>query len=179
MQVVWDFGVGVKEYAEKFSQIVFPLLLECPCCGAGTPLERHGFYFRNALEMAEEYRIAVARYLCKSCRHTVSLLPSFLLPHFQRSKAVILESLRALFSRKGLLPYRQAASFYKRRFLGNLNAIIAAFRDRGYREPLNNTENESAIKLVDQLSKLTLPDCPVGKGQFSTRVLTNFMALSL
>ena len=179
MQVVWDFGVGLKEYAEKFSQIVFPLLLECPCCGAGTPLERHGFYFRNALEMADEYRIAIARYLCKSCRHTVSLLPSFLLPHFQRTKAVILESLRAVFSRKGLLPYRQAASFYKRRFLRNLNAIIAAFRDTGLTERLPDTKNERATKLVDRLSKLTLPDCPVGKGQFSTRILANFMALSL
>ncbi|MGE5485868.1 MAG: DUF6431 domain-containing protein [Ignavibacteriales bacterium] len=179
MQIVWDFGVGIKEYVENFSSIVFPLLLECPVCGAGIPLERHGFYPRNALPCAVEYRISIVRYLCKSCCHTVSLLPSFLLPRFQHTREVILESLRALFSRRRLLPYRQIAYLYRERFLRNVQAIVSALRDAGYHERLPDDENERAIKLVDRLSMLTLPDSPVGNGQFFSRVLTNFMALSL
>ncbi|MEW6082212.1 MAG: DUF6431 domain-containing protein [Bacillota bacterium] len=70
------------------------MLPECPCCGAGVRLERHGYYFRNVLTKAGEYRVAIARYLCRSCHRTVSLVPCFLLPYFQRTKEVILESLR-------------------------------------------------------------------------------------
>jgi len=177
MQIVWDFGVGVEEYVQEFVCVVFPMLLECPCCGAGVRLERHGYYFRNVLARAGEYRVAIARYLCRSCRRTVSLVPCFLLPRFQRSKEVILESLREVLLRRRFVPYRQIAEFYRRRLLRNVNAIAAALRDMGWGEVLS--KDEMAMKLVDRLSALTVLDWAVRYSQLSSRVLGNFMALSL
>lgn len=179
MQLIWDFGIGLREYAARVQQVVFPLLLDCPVCGAGVRLHRHGFYFRNVLARAAEYRVAIARYICRSCQHTVSLLPLFLVPRFQTARNVILESLIASFSKGKTQPYRQMAYYYRRRFARNLNAIIAALRDVGYRERLPDGDNERAIKVVDRLKIVTPPDSPVRNGHFSIRVLSNFMALSL
>jgi hypothetical protein len=58
---------------------------------------------------------------------TVSLLPWFLLPRFQYSLALIIDSLR---NKRAV--YRQLLQQWRRRFWHNANAILALLRDLGF-----------------------------------------------
>jgi hypothetical protein len=49
----------------------------CERCMARDCFHRHGVYWRYVLEV----RRKVARFLCKACRLTVSVLPAFVLPY--------------------------------------------------------------------------------------------------
>lgn len=53
--------------------------LPCPHCHE-TRWHRHGCYGRDVCTNVEIQRIPVQRFACPSCRHTVSLLPSFVGP---------------------------------------------------------------------------------------------------
>ena len=44
-------------------------------------LHRHGSYERFLVNEGKPWTIEVARFICPQCRHTVSLLPSFVLPY--------------------------------------------------------------------------------------------------
>src|ERR1700686_1257093 len=68
----------------------------CPCLTispplypTGHPLTAHGFYTRTLIDMAFDGVIRVRRYLCQSCKRTVSLLPEFALPWLRFSLSVI------------------------------------------------------------------------------------------
>jgi transposase-like protein len=54
-----------------------------------TPLRAHGFYRRTLVEVGFEGFLRVRRYLCPSCKRTVSLLPEFVLPYLRFGIAVI------------------------------------------------------------------------------------------
>lgn len=79
MVIVVDFGSTVHEYLRQFHQIAFPRPSVCPICQAVKSLIGHGFYQRKPLDQQHAYRIAIKRWRCKSCRRTISSLPSFLL----------------------------------------------------------------------------------------------------
>jgi len=79
MVIVTEFRCLVHEYAEDFSQLVFPRPEVCPHCHAVNVFIGHGFYPRKPLSPTQVYRIWIKRWLCKACRQTLSLLPSFLL----------------------------------------------------------------------------------------------------
>jgi Domain of unknown function (DUF6431) len=61
----------------------------CPQCEAKHPLTGHGFYCRTLVDAAFDGFIQVRRYLCRSCKRTVSLLPDFVLPWLRFSISVI------------------------------------------------------------------------------------------
>lgn len=175
MQLPWNFKLSPAKYASLGRDfIIFPILLTCPACHANVRLDRHGFYSRNALTTYTEYRIEICRYLCQSCRTTISLLPTFLLPHYQRCCLSILEAIRAFFCGINRV-YRQLAAFYLHRFRRNMNSIIIGFRERDPKIKIPDDDKEKAIKLLDLLSEtLTSPsdnDC--------LQTHRNFMALSL
>lgn len=176
MQIPWFLPVKLSVYAKDRYSVVFPVISRCPCCQAGVRLIRHGFYQRNVLLKANEFRINVCRFLCPSCKRTVSLLPHFLLPYFQHNREVLLKSLKETFLR--LSPQslgRQIAAFYRQRFLFNLPAIISALREQNWREVLPRDENSKAIKVVERLFFTPLK---VTTSKVDNRVLANFMALS-
>lgn len=176
MQIYWDFKLSPAKYARQGRDfILFPLLLLCPACHANVRLYRHGFYMRNVLTRCSEYRIIICRYLCRSCRATISLLPSFLLPRFQRCRVTILEALKNFFVSgiQGL--YRQTMTFYIKRFRQNMLALILRFREVGLMLKIPPTENEKAIKLIELLLD-TLAGDP---NSTEPQVQLNFMALSL
>lgn len=176
MQIHWDFKLSPAQYARQGREyITFPLLLKCPACKANVRLLRHGFYSRNFLATSSESRIVICRYLCRSCRVTISLLPSFLLPRFQRCRIAILEALKNFFSSGPPKLYRQMLSFYINRFRRNLPAVILGFRETGRMLKLPVDENEKAIKFVELLSD-TLPGDPDSTG---SQIQLDFMALSL
>jgi hypothetical protein len=138
------FHQTVQEYYGRGKENLFPDIIGCPFpgCHYQGRLRRHGFYTRNVLTFHAFFRIFIQRYYCKSCKHTVSLLPTFLLPYFQYSLACIFYSLfRNIINR---LPLEQIAQkinqlsqrtelshqhlvFYKKRFLENLPLIIGFF----------------------------------------------------
>ena len=105
----------------------------CPQCHAKHPLIAHGFYTRTLVDSAFDGVIRVRRYLCQTCRRTVSLLPEFALPYLRSSVAVIALFLVArLIHAKTLAaalppaaPY-QRGQFWLRRFGAQAAALCAA-----------------------------------------------------
>lgn len=178
MQITWYPGISLASYARNRYCVQFPLLLKCPICGAEIKLHRHGFYSRNVIAQRREYRIDICRYLCRSCKGTVSLLPAFLLPYFQQTRISILQSLKSSFSRRLLRPYRQLAIFYCQRFVRNLPAIINALREKRLLYHIPDGEKEKAIKVIGRLAN-TPPRAMTSKGHYANRILYNFMAHSL
>jgi len=77
-----------------------------PQCRAKHPLTAHGFYTRTIVDAAFDGLIRVRRYLCETCRRTVSLLPQFALPYLRSSVAVIACSSSPDCSRRKLSPTR-------------------------------------------------------------------------
>jgi Domain of unknown function (DUF6431) len=61
----------------------------CPQCQARQPLIAHGFYSRTLVDAGFDGTIRVRRYLCRSCKRTVSLLPEFALPYLRFGITVI------------------------------------------------------------------------------------------
>jgi hypothetical protein len=78
--ILADFDLDVQQYRREFSQLVFPRPDTCPLCGAVDRLIGHGSYDRTICDHHNVFAIRVKRFLCKVCRHTLSLLPSFCLP---------------------------------------------------------------------------------------------------
>ena len=79
MAIVTDFGCDVQTYADEFDRLCFPRPKVCLHCQAVDAFVGHGTYPRKPLDQRQAYSIRVKRWLCKACRRTVSLLPSFLL----------------------------------------------------------------------------------------------------
>jgi len=104
----------------------------CPQCQAKRPLTAHGFYTRTLADGAFAGEIRVRRYLCETCRRTVSLLPEFALPYLRSSVTVIAMFLIArLLLAKTLAaalppaaPY-QRGQFWVRRFRSQAEALCA------------------------------------------------------
>jgi len=169
----YDFGISIDEYAERGKKNDFPEIEQCPCCKGRTRLSRHGFYWRNAITDEKQHRLPICRLKCPSCKKTVSLLPSFLLPYFQHTVDVILEKLRNSLIYRKITGYHQLVLFYRKRFIRNLNRIEMFFRDTGFRGVLPKTPKEKAIRLLEMVQAL-------GKATFLRRwnehFTSNFMA---
>jgi hypothetical protein len=89
MQILHSFTGSMKQY---FAQLADPdrhRPTGCPRCQANYPLIAHGFYSRTLIDTAFDELIRVRRYLCRTCRRTVSLLPGFALPFLRSSVTVI------------------------------------------------------------------------------------------
>ena len=79
MVIVAEFHCPVQVYVDHFSQLDFPRPEACPHCQAVHLLIGHGFYLRQPITPTAVFQVYIKRWRCKVCRHTVSLLPSFLL----------------------------------------------------------------------------------------------------
>jgi len=99
MQIIYSFGVSPLTYALRGIKNHFPEMKNCPICHHPEALEKHGFYWRNALFSKRQFRIPIRRFKCSSCGKTISFLPDYLLPYFQYCLIYILESLRGFFYR--------------------------------------------------------------------------------
>lgn len=145
MQRIFLTGVGTSEYARQGVEFGFPVPDACPNpeCLIPIPPKKHGFYERNCLDFAYCGPILIRRYYCPYCGKTVSYLPSFCLPYYQYSLAVIylvltnyIESsmsyahiLRQFRDRYPDLQLdMQHIEFYLLRFLMNLHPIQVGLR---------------------------------------------------
>ena len=74
IHMVFNFGICVKDYAERGKENQFPKREKCPDCQREEKVIKYGFYSR----WCQQITIVIKRYFCKSCGKTFSLLPSFL-----------------------------------------------------------------------------------------------------
>jgi Domain of unknown function (DUF6431) len=89
MQILHPFAGSIQHYFEEVSDADRYRPDHCPQCEAKHPLTGHGFYRRTLVDAAFDGVIRVRRYLCRSCKRTVSLLPDFALPWLRFSVSVI------------------------------------------------------------------------------------------
>jgi hypothetical protein len=89
MQILHPFAGSIQSYAEEISDPDRYRPDHCPQCEAKHPLTGHGFYRRTLVDAAFDGVIRVRRYLCGSCKRTVSLLPERVLPWLRFSLSVI------------------------------------------------------------------------------------------
>ena len=137
MQILYPSRVSIQQYLQKIPDPDWCRPDGCPQCQACRPLIAHGFYCRTLVDVAFDDTIPVRRYLCRLCKRTVSLLPSFALPYLRFSLAVIslflvarLLAGRSLREAAGVaaqanMPY-QRGQFWIRRFQKQAAALCAA-----------------------------------------------------
>jgi hypothetical protein len=89
MQILHPFAGSIKQYVEEISDPDRDRPDHCPQCESRQALIGHGFYCRTLVDVAFDGVIRVRRYLCRTCKRTVSLLPEFALPWLRFSIAVI------------------------------------------------------------------------------------------
>jgi hypothetical protein len=122
----------VQQYLDQLDDFETHRPDHCPQCPAKDPLTAHGFYTRTIIDSSFDGPIPVRRYLCESCRRTVSLLPEFALPYLRSSVTVIAMFLiaRLLLAKTlaaalpPLAPY-QRGQFWLRRFRAQAEALCA------------------------------------------------------
>jgi len=89
MQILHPFAGSIQSYFDEIADPDRYRPDHCPQCEAKRPLTGHGFYRRTLVDATFDGVIRVRRYLCRSCKRTVSLLPEFVLPWLRSSISVI------------------------------------------------------------------------------------------
>jgi hypothetical protein len=80
VQTLPSFAGSSEQYAEK---IAHPDRNPRPRCQARHRLSAQGFYRRAPVDTRFDRSIRVPRYLCRSSKRTVSLLPELALPYLR------------------------------------------------------------------------------------------------
>jgi transposase-like protein len=89
VQILHPFAGSIQQYAEAITDPDRHRPTHCPHCQAQHALTAHGFYSRTLVDAGVDGSIRVRRYLCRSCKRTVSLLPEFTLPYVRFGMTVI------------------------------------------------------------------------------------------
>ena len=89
MQMVHPFAGSIQHYLDQIANPDRYRPDHCPQCKAQRPLTGHGFYCRTLVDVTFNGVLRIRRYLCCSCKRTVSLLPEFVLPWLRFSISVI------------------------------------------------------------------------------------------
>jgi Domain of unknown function (DUF6431) len=137
VQILHPFAGSIQQYAEEIADPDRYRPNQCPQCQAQHSLTAHGFYSRTLVEAGFDGSIRVRRYLCRSCRRTVSLLPEFALPYLRFGITVISLLLVARLlgsatlaaaaakAAQDTMPY-QRGQFWVRRFRRQAERLCAA-----------------------------------------------------
>ena len=137
MQILHPFAGSIPQYAEEITDPDRHRPTHCPQCQAQHSLTAHGFYTRTLVDAGFDGSIRVRRYLCRSCKRTVSLLPEFALPYLRFSIPVLSLFLiarllqgvtlaaAAAAAAHAAMPY-QRGQFWIRRFQRQAAALCAA-----------------------------------------------------
>lgn len=111
MVIVAEFGPDVQHYARQFAHLTIPRPRCCPHCEALDGLVGHGSYPRKAIDPSHSIPIRIKRFLCPVCGKTLSVLPTFCLPHRHYQAATIQKVLDLRFAAQA------SWSVIRRRFL--------------------------------------------------------------
>jgi transposase-like protein len=158
VQILHPFTGSVRQYEEEISHPDRYRPDPCPQCQARQPMMGHGFYRRTLVDVGFDGTIRVRRYLCRSCRRTVSLLPELALPYLRFTLSVIAAFLVArLLEGRTLvaaavaafephMPY-QRGQFWVRRFRRQAKALCAALAAKIAPMPVANFVTEALLML--------------------------------
>lgn len=174
MQYIHDFNISPVQYYKKRQDNEFPIIDKCPICG--DEMIKNGFYERTIITFSHKtYIIFIRRYRCKHCDHTISILPSFLLPFFQRSLAFIFHCLEQYYYHKNYVFSHRQTHFYCSRFRDNIPGIISFFRNK-VNSLLNfgKKTNKKAIKLIEMIKNSPVPTF---NRRYKDHFQSSFMAL--
>ena len=174
MQILHNFHISIKKYYELGIENDFPIVTECPFCH--DLLYKHGFYQRYVItSQKRNYRILIRRYKCHHCGRTVSILPSFLFPYFQRSLDYIVDCIKEYLLFKKFMCYRRAVFFYLKRFKDNTPGLIFFFRDLDNSLiPFRLSRIKKAIKLIKMIKSA---DAQILSQRYHNHFNKCFMAL--
>jgi Domain of unknown function (DUF6431) len=132
MQILHPFAGSVHEYLQQLADPDLARPAQCPQCLAKQQLTAHGFYSRTLVDANFDGTIRVRRYLCETCKRTVSLLPEFALPYLRFGISVIAMFLVARILRDQTLqqavntgPY-QRGQHWLRRFRARSQRLCAS-----------------------------------------------------
>ncbi len=89
MQILHPFTGSIQQYLDEISDPGRYRPDHCPLCEARPPLIARGFYHRTIVDAEFDGVIPIRRYLCHSCKRTVSLLPQFALPFLRFSIPIL------------------------------------------------------------------------------------------
>lgn len=137
MQILHPFAGPIQQYAEEITDPDRHRPNRCPQCQAPHSLTAHGFYTRTLADAGFDGSIRVRRYLCRSCKRTVSLLPEFAVPYLRFSVSILSLFLvarlvqgatlaaAAVAAAQAAMPY-QRGQFWVRRFQRQAAALCVA-----------------------------------------------------
>ncbi len=157
MQKIYDFEISPIKYYKNGRDNDFPEIKRCSFCK--DHMIKNGFYQRFIItSRGRSYRIFIRRYRCRHCNKSVSILPSFLLPYFQRClKAIFLCLENYFFKGNYTLKHRQV-HFYVNRLKVNIPGLISFFRDiLNPRLDFKSIKNKKAIKLIEMIKGSPTP----------------------
>lgn len=156
MIIPYHFQVNLPQYYSLGRDNAFPIIECCPVCNSQQRLKRHGFYERNAIEAGMEYRIPICRMICPNpnCKKTFSILPDFLLPYFQHTMEVVLQTLLQYWTCLIHILNRQLVWFYRKRFIVNSKTVEVFLREEGRREAFPEDKIKKAIMLLNVIKTL-------------------------
>lgn len=123
VQILHPVAGSIQQYAEEIADPDRYRPNQCPQRQAQRLLTAHGFYSRTLADAGFDGSIRVRRYLCWSCKRTVSLLPEFALPYLRFSISVLslfliarlIEGRTLAAAAQTAMPY-QRGQFWVRRF---------------------------------------------------------------
>lgn len=157
MQFKHDFEISPVKYFLNGKDNDFPEVDTCPHCK--DKMIKNGFYKRYVITFfGKTYILYIRRYRCVHCNKTISILPSFLLPYYQRSLQLIFMSLyNYLIKRRYILNKRQVLLYYSR-FRKNLPGIICYIREKtNLMFVLGEEGKEKAIKIIKMIKSFPTP----------------------
>jgi transposase-like protein len=132
MQILHPFAGSVQQYGQQLVDPDLARPAQCPQCQAKQQLTAHGFYSRTFVDCNFDGSIRVRRYLCETCKRTVSLLPEFALPYLRFGISVIAMFLVARILQRQTLqqavnngPY-QRGQHWLRRFRAHAQSLCAS-----------------------------------------------------
>ena len=150
MQLIHNFGISPVQYYKNGRNNNFPSVNRCPFCN--DLMVGNGFYTRYVITFNNKsYILFIRRYRCIHCNHTVSILPSFLLPYFQRSLKSVFSCLEQYFHHKKCTLTKHQVYFYIRRFKNNIPGLMAFFRKFDPGLSFKDSPNKKAIKLIEMI----------------------------
>lgn len=125
MPIIAHFDGDVQSYLalERWRP---PLPEACPLCQGRAGFASHGSYPRYVAEEPPWLQIAIPRLLCKACRRTFGVLPSFLAPNRHYS-ADLIQRVLTLHEQMGLSRRQLSARFQGMPALSTCFAWIRAF----------------------------------------------------
>lgn len=170
MQKIHNFKISIADYSKNGKDNDFPKISRCPHCHDN--MIKNGFYTRYVISFSKTHIIYIQRYRCKHCGLSLSLLPSFLLPYFQRSLRDIFTCIQKYLKKRKFIFDRRTVFLYLQRFRANIPAIISFFRDTI--DPYISFHKRKAIKLIEMIKS-----CPAHtfSRRFHNHFNIGFMAL--